>query len=188
MEFKDRKTTNPGRIILENVQTKARTTYDVILADNPTEQGTPLTKQVMENLKEEILDQAKNSIPSVDVKNLKTVHIKGKLVVNPTYDTEKNLYNEGIRVNKASNGWSNIEVGGDNDSTADTCQDLWIIARRGENGATSGSIGDLTIECNSAAGNGLTLYKDGSAPTWKGKKIITEDAFVLSGTTLTIKL
>lgn len=188
MEFKDRKATNPGRIILENVQTKARTTYDVILADNPTEQGTPLTKQVMDSLKEEILDQVKNSGASVDVKNLETVHIKGKLVVNPAYDTEKNLFNEGIRVNKASNGWSNIEVGGENDSTVDKCPDLWIIARRGEVGGTSGSIGDLTIECNSSGGEGLTLYKNGSVPTWKGKKIITEDAFVLSGTTLTIKL
>ncbi len=47
MEFKDRKATNPGRITLRNVSTGATTTYDVIMADGATEQGTPINKHTM---------------------------------------------------------------------------------------------------------------------------------------------
>lgn len=189
MELKDRKANHNGRVILKDVQTGVEKTYDIILADEATEQGTPLNKQTLDALKEDIIDIARANTPKIDTKNFGTTHIKGKLVVNPEYDQEKNLFNEGIRVNKASNGWSNIEVGGENNSTVDASQDLWIIARRGEVGATSGAIGDLTIECNSATGNGLTLYKNGASPTWRGKHIVLkEDTFVLSGTTLTIKL
>lgn len=187
INLKDRNPSTPGRITLKNVATGEITTF--VLADNPTEEGTPINKATLEALAEDILDQTKSSLHIVDTKNLDTTHIKGKLVVNPAYDTETNLYNEGIRVNKASNGWSNIEVGGENDSAVGTSSDLWIIARRGEDGPKSGKVGDLTIECNSSGGYGLTLYKNGSAPTWQNKKVLLkEDTFTLSGTTLTIKL
>lgn len=57
MEFKDRQAANSGRVILENVQTKERTAYDVILADEPTEHGTPLNAATFDALQEDIMDK-----------------------------------------------------------------------------------------------------------------------------------
>ena len=47
------------------------------------------------------------------------MNIKGKLIVNPSYDTS-NSYNEGIRINLGSNGWANINFGAAADSTSGT--------------------------------------------------------------------
>lgn len=76
MEFKDRKATNPGRVILEDVQTKVRTTYDIILADNPTEQGTPLNKQTMDALKEDVLNEVQAKFDGTFVLSGTTLTIK----------------------------------------------------------------------------------------------------------------
>ncbi len=76
MEFKDRKATNPGRVILKDVQTNAQTTYDIILADNPTEQGTPLNKQTMDTFKADVLNEVQAKFDGTFVLSGTTLTIK----------------------------------------------------------------------------------------------------------------
>ncbi len=66
MELKNRVANHPGRIVLQDIQTGERKTYDVILADEATEQGTPINKETLETLKEEILDQTKTMVQQND--------------------------------------------------------------------------------------------------------------------------
>ena len=73
------------------------------------------------------------------------MNIKGKLIVNPSYNTS-NSYNEGIRINLASNGWANIHFGGAADSTSGSVDGGWLVGRRGAVGSITGAIGDFTIE------------------------------------------
>lgn len=63
MELKDRVATHPGRVVLRNVATGVETTYDIIVADGATEQGTPINSQTLLAFKEEILDAVKGLIP-----------------------------------------------------------------------------------------------------------------------------
>ena len=114
----------------------------------------------------------------------KTV-INGRLIVNPYYSTEQS-YSEGIRVNRANNGWANIILGGDNGSSTGTSSTTWLIGHRGSNGANSGSgsanganlagkINDLTIEVNSFSGQGLTLpATQGELLTWQQRPIMAQ--------------
>ena len=87
--------------------------------------------------------------------------------INPTGAS----YNEGLRIGKASNGWSNINFGCSNSITTGTQSGQWSVGVRGAAGATSGGIGDFTIEHNGASGTGLTLYADGSTPRWNNVEI-----------------
>lgn len=114
----------------------------------------------------------------------KTV-INGILIVNPYYSTEQS-YSEGIRVNKANNGWANIILGGDNGSFIGTSSTTWLIGHRGSNGTNSysgsangenlaGKINDLTIEVNSSSGQGLTLpVAQGELLTWQQRPIMAQ--------------
>lgn len=114
----------------------------------------------------------------------KTV-INGRLIVNPYYSTEQS-YSEGIRVNRANNGWANIILGGDNGSSTGTSSTTWLIGHRGSNGTSSGSgglnganltgkINDLTIEVNSSSGQGLTLpVAQGELLTWQQRPIMAQ--------------
>lgn len=114
----------------------------------------------------------------------KTV-INGRLIVNPYYSTEQS-HSEGIRVNRAKNGWANIILGGDNGSSTGTSSTTWLIGHRGVNGANSGSggpngvnltgkINDLTIEVNSSSGQGLTLpATQGELLTWQQRPIMAQ--------------
>lgn len=114
----------------------------------------------------------------------KTV-INGRLIVNPYYSTEQ-LYSEGIRVNRARNGWANIILGGDNGSSTGTSSTTWLIGHRGANGANSdlggsnganltGKINDLTIEVNGSSGQGLTLpATQGELLTWQQRPIMAQ--------------
>lgn len=114
----------------------------------------------------------------------KTV-INGRLIVNPYYSTEQS-YSEGIRVNRANNGWANIILGGDNGSSTGTSSTTWLIGHRGSNGASSGlgglnganlagKINDLTIEVNSFSGQGLTLpVAQGELLTWQQRPIMAQ--------------
>lgn len=57
MEFKNRQSTNPGRVTLQNVSNPQDTkTYDIIMADGPSVEGTPLNANTFEQLKEDIID------------------------------------------------------------------------------------------------------------------------------------
>lgn len=114
----------------------------------------------------------------------KTV-INGRLIVNPYYSTEQS-YSEGIRVNRANNGWANIILGGDNGSSTGTSSTTWLIGHRGSNGTNSGSgsgngtnlagkINDLTLEVNSSSGQGLTLpATQGELLTWQQRPIMAQ--------------
>ena len=114
----------------------------------------------------------------------KTV-INGRLIVNPYYSTEQS-YSEGIRVNRANNGWANIILGGDNGSSTGTSSTTWLIGHRGSNGTSSdsgglnganltGKINDLTIEVNSSSGQGLTLpVAQGELLTWQQRPIMAQ--------------
>lgn len=111
--------------------------------------------------------------------------INGRLIVNPYYSTEQS-YSEGIRVNKANNGWANVILGGDNGSSTGTSSTTWLIGHRGSNGTNSGSggsnganltgkINDLTIEVNSSSGQGLTLpVAQGELLTWQQRPIMAQ--------------
>lgn len=114
----------------------------------------------------------------------KTV-INGRLIVNPYYSTEQS-YSEGIKVNRAKNGWASIILGGDNGSSTGTSSTTWLIGHRGSNGTNSysggsnganlaGKINDLTIEVNSSSGQGLTLpVAQGELLTWQQRPIMAQ--------------
>lgn len=124
----------------------------------------------------------------------KTV-INGRLIVNPYYSTEQS-YSEGIKVNRAKNGWANIILGGDNGSSTGTSSTTWLIGHRGTNGENSGSgsanganlagkINDLTIEVNSSSGQGLTLpVVQGELLTWQQRPIMAQLPAQGSSTTI----
>lgn len=111
--------------------------------------------------------------------------LNGRLIVNPYYSTEQS-YSEGIRVNKAQNGWAEIVLGGDNNSSTGTSNNTWLIGCRGSNGTNSGNgssnganlagkINDLTIEVNSSSGQGLTLpVTQGELPSWQQRPIMAQ--------------
>lgn len=111
--------------------------------------------------------------------------INGRLIVNPYYSTEQS-HSEGIRVNKANNGWANVILGGDNGSSTGTSNSTWLIGRRGANGSNSGAggsnganlagkINDLTLEVNSSSGQGLTLpATQGELLTWQQRPIMAQ--------------
>lgn len=76
MEFKDRKANNPGRVTLKNVSTGATTTYDVVMADGATEQGTPINKQTMDGFKEDVLNEVQAKFEGTFILSGSTLTIK----------------------------------------------------------------------------------------------------------------
>lgn len=56
MEFQNRVTNTPGLIKLRDVETGEEKTYQLILADNPTQEGTPITAENLERFKQDILE------------------------------------------------------------------------------------------------------------------------------------
>lgn len=60
MSFNNRITSNPGIIQLKDVTTGEVKTYELILADNPSQEGTPITAETLEQFKQEILDNVIN--------------------------------------------------------------------------------------------------------------------------------
>lgn len=55
-----------------------------------------------------------------------TLTLNGHMVINPSYNTS-NSYSEGIRINKDTNNWSVIALGGDVGSTSGTNAKTWLI-------------------------------------------------------------
>lgn len=98
-----------------------------------------------------------------------SLKLKGHITLDPAYDSTNNLYNQGLRINQASDNWAGVFLGGAKDSN--NGESVWVIGRRGTKGTVSGEIGDLTLEYGDATGNGLTLPAGDGDPTWKGNKI-----------------
>lgn len=71
-----------------------------------------------------------------------------------------NGYNEGIRIGKAQNGWSNIQFGCANTAISGTVDGQWLVGTPGT--------GEFIIEHNNSVGNGLVLSKDASYVRWWG--------------------
>ena len=115
----------------------------------------------------------------INVSSSKTVIIKGKLVVNPSYDTATNSFNEGVRINKGSNDWANVVMGGTADSTSGSIDGLWLIGKRGAAGADVGATGDFTIEEQGSNGHGLTLHKDAGGATLYSEISSTNSSFTI---------
>ena len=55
MTFQNRVTSKPGVIKLKDVDSGEVKTYEVILADDPSQEGTPITAETFEQFKQEIL-------------------------------------------------------------------------------------------------------------------------------------
>ena len=94
-----------------------------------------------------------------------TITVKGKIMVNPSYDTTSNNYNDGVRINQCSTGWADVVLGGTADSTSGTSVDTWLVGRRGAAGSKVGAVGDFTIENNSSNGIGLTIHQTSGGAT-----------------------
>ena len=107
-----------------------------------------------------------------------TMIIKGKLVVNPSYDTTSNSFNEGIRINQASNGWAEVMLGGTKDSTAGSTSSAWIVGRRGASGSQAGAVGDFTIE-EFSNGDGLTIHQSSGGATLYANKAVLTPVFTI---------
>jgi len=91
-------------------------------------------------------------------------------------------YDEGLRIGKDSNGWSEINLGCANDAVRGRQVGQWLVAARGAAGGTAGAIGDFTIEHNGSSGTGLTLYANGNTPRWNNKE------FSMNGHTHTLSI
>lgn len=99
----------------------------------------------------------------------------GKIIVNPKYSSLSNSYNEGVRINQASNGWANVLFGASHNSTTG-CEEGWLVGRRGEVSGLA-SIGDFSITYATSQANGLILKKDGTNPIWYGNRIALESNY-----------
>lgn len=53
--------------------------------------------------------------------------IKGKTIINPSYSTLTNNFNEGLRINRGANGWAGVYMGGAVDTTSGTGLGVWVI-------------------------------------------------------------
>lgn len=53
--------------------------------------------------------------------------IKGKTIINPSYSTLTNSFNEGLRINRGANGWAGVYMGGAVDTTSGTGLGVWAI-------------------------------------------------------------
>lgn len=75
-------------------------------------------------------------------------------------------FNEGLRINRASNDlWSIIHLGGAKDSIEGTCDGGWLLA--------SNATGNFVLTHNgSSDNNGLVLQKDSAVMTYKGNTIL----------------
>ncbi len=91
--------------------------------------------------------------------NVSGVTSGSTIVVNPNVSGS---YNEGIRINKASNSWAIINLGGNTGSTSGTGNGQWLIGRN-----PSGSL--LIAENGSDDNRGLLM--SGSSIKWKGVEL-----------------
>lgn len=114
-------------------------------------------------------------------------HLKGKLIIDPSYNRGTaagqlaDSYNEGIRINRATNGWADIVLGGVADSNNGTADGVWIVGRRGAQGSY-GNVGDFTIEEQGSNGYGLTIHKDlGGATLYSEKGSGTSSFNIING-------
>ena len=127
----------------------------------------------------------------------KTLTVNGKVVVNPSYNTANNLYNEGIRINQASNGWAEVAFGGTAGTTSGVNDNIWLVGTYSKNfyisyngnhtagnrfqgtpngfriysNTASGALqtGTLTLGSTDSAYNGSGSGGDVALEFWRGK-------------------
>lgn len=127
----------------------------------------------------------------------KTLTVNGKVVVNPSYNTANNLYNEGIRINQASNGWAEVAFGGTAGTTSGVSDNIWLVGTYSKNfyisyngnhtagnrfqgtpngfriysNTASGALqtGTLTLGSTDSAYNGSGSGGDVALEFWRGK-------------------
>lgn len=127
----------------------------------------------------------------------KTLTVNGKVVVNPSYNTANNLYNEGIRINQASNGWAEVAFGGTASTTSGVSDNIWLVGTYSKNfyisyngnhtagnrfqgtpngfriysNTASGALqtGTLTLGSTDSAYNGSGSGGDVALEFWRGK-------------------
>ena len=93
----------------------------------------------------------------------KTLTVNGKVVINPSYNDANNSYNEGIRINQASNGWAEVVFGGAAGSIANTGTGIWLAGTKGNNFYLSYSGNETSANRLQATPNGYRLYSSGSS-------------------------
>lgn len=107
----------------------------------------------------------------------------GQLVIDN--QTTYNSFNEGLRINNAPNGWAGVVLGGATGSIKDCPDKAWFIARRGSAGSSGGygAIGDLTIEEQGSAGQGLTIHQNAGGMSLFTTKAASTASFTIKNTT-----
>lgn len=128
----------------------------------------------------------------------KTLTVNGHVIINPSYNTN-NSYSEGLRINKDSNNWSVIALGGAVGTETGTSSAVWLIGANGSNNfyiSNSGSdssanrfqgtpttgfrmyasastsalqTGTLTLGSTTSAYNGSGAGGDVALEFWRGK-------------------
>ena len=73
---------------------------------------------------------------------LNQITVNGHMVINGSANTS-NSYSEGLRINKSSNGWAIIALGGETNSISGTSANIWLIGTTG---------GTLYIRRNASSG------------------------------------
>lgn len=96
--------------------------------------------------------------------------VGSQLIINPTVAASD--FNTGIRINShVTSGYAAtvyLSIGGVKNSVSGVVDGQWIITR-----ATTGNL--VIANKSNSENSGLTLYRNGDAPTWNGKPFATGD-------------
>ena len=171
---------------------KLRVTSDANVSGNLegttiSENGTQLSNKYIQKSSTAGLVKNDGTIDTTTYSASSHTHtvFNNKIAVNPS---DGSSFNEGVRINRSTNNWANVVIGGNSGSTEGTGSGVWLVGRRGQAGSKSGGIGDFTIEQNGSTGTGLTLYADGSKPRWNNNVLAyASDIPSVSNATITIK-
>ena len=86
----------------------------------------------------------------------------GHLVIEPAYNTS-NSCNEGLRINRSSNGHATVALGGTKDSNSGTSTGTWYV---GAYSATAGAASTFHITNNGSTGNVANSLHGGTNDGW----------------------
>jgi len=83
-------------------------------------------------------------------------------VIEPAYNTS-NSCNEGLRINRSSNGHATVALGGTKDSNSGTSTGTWYV---GAYSATAGAASTFHITNNGSTGNVANSLHGGTNDGW----------------------